>query len=452
MPVSDKAKQKPSTRQSVRAVAAKTLKGVLSGASLTRLLEEYSAKVSEADRGLFFELGYGSCRRYFQLEAVLRKLLQKPLRNRDLDIHALLIVGLYQLAFMRIKPHAVVQETVNAARHLKKPGMVKLVNGVLRNFQRNADALITETASNPLSALSMPAWLLASIKQDWPSQWQAIAEALLDPAPMTLRVNQSRQAVNQYKAALTDKGMTARPVKGIAGALMLDQAVPVSALPGFSEGWVSVQDAGAQLAALLLAPAENDLVLDACAAPGGKTSHMLERQSLDMVALDVDEKRLQRVAENLQRLGLSARLYAGDAAEPEGSWAAGQYDCILLDVPCSATGVIRRHPDIKLLRRPEDIDSLVAKQRQILTSIWPLLKPGGKLLYATCSIISRENDQQVAWFLKQQDNAREMSIDIIKDTDTDTAMEHIRCNHGIQLLPQKSGADGFYYALLQKAQ
>ncbi len=437
--------EKKSLRKfSVRSVAARVLEGVLNGQSLTRLLEQHAEKVPEKERPLLSELCYGSCRWYHRLDYFLSVLMTKPLRARDREIHALLIIGLYQLAFMRIKQHAVIQETVNAVRHLKKPALVKLVNGVLRSFQRQQEDLSKQAVSNPSVRYVLPGWLLDKLRNDWPEHWSSIAETLLEPAPMVIRVNTAKNSLADYLGELAGVGIRVKPVKGVDTALVLDKPVSVVSLPGFFEGRSSVQDAGAQLAAILLQAEGQVDVLDACAAPGGKTGHMLERSGeLRMSAVDIDESRLAKVGENLQRLGMRAELFVGDAAEPEGEWADRQYDYILLDVPCSATGVIRRHPDIKLLRRIEDIDQLVKLQRRILLSIWPMLKPGGRLLYATCSLLHEENGKQIDWFLSQQQTAMELK--------TETTVSAITEKHGVQLLPGVSGTDGFYYALLQKS-
>lgn len=437
------AEKKTSRKFSVRPVAARVLQGVLQGQSLTRLLEQYASQVPDKDRSLLSELCYGSCRWYHRLDFYLASLMKKPLRNRDQDIHALLVIGLYQLAFMRIKPHAAVQETVNAVRDLGKPAFVKLVNGVLRSYQRQQQDLSKQITENPQAHYVMPGWLHKQLQSDWPESWSKISEALLEQPPMTIRVNTSRGSVSDYIKELSEQGITVKPVKGVSSALVLDKAVPVEALPGFFEGRSSVQDAGAQLAAILLQAEGQAEVLDACAAPGGKTGHMLEQANeLHLAAVDVDAERLLKVEENLQRLGLQAELFVGDAAEPQGEWSARQFDYILLDVPCSATGVIRRHPDIKLLRRKEDIGRLVKLQRRILCSIWPMLKPGGRLLYATCSMLRQENEMQVEWFLSEHAGAAELK--------PQTTVKCMHVKHGIQLLPGISATDGFYYALLQK--
>jgi len=427
---------------SVRSVAANILHGVLKGGSLTRLLQEQAKTVAVTDRPLLAEMVYGSCRWYHQLDAILARVMQKPLRKRDKDIHALIIIGLYQLNFMRIKPHAVLTETVNAARHIGKPMFTRLVNGILRRFQRERETLLEEIKRTDEALYSMPAWLLDELKTAWPEQWQQVAQAMLRQPPLTLRLNTQRVPVKIYLQKLIEAQLSGRPVKGLPGALMLDKAVPVEKIPGFDQGDVSVQDAGAQLAAVLLDAKPGSTVLDACSAPGGKTGHILETgNGLNMTAIDIDKQRLQKVTDNLQRLGLAARLQVADVSKAEGEWVNQQYDFILLDVPCSATGVIRRHPDIKLLRRLTDINDLVRLQQKILLNIWPLLKPGGRLLYATCSLLPIENEKQVDWFLQQHQDAVELSLE--------TQVESLRRQHGIQLLPGMM-TDGFYYSLLEK--
>lgn len=429
--------------QSVRSISAKVLTGVLNGASLTRLLTENAGLVAPNERPLLSEMTYGSCRWFHRLDAVLKQLLQKPLRRRDTVIRSLLIIGLYQLTTMRIKPHAVVAETVNAARHLGKPMFTKLVNGVLRRFQREHETLLQKADVQIPSRFSMPDWLLQKIKKDWPDDWQQICLAMLEAPPMSLRLNTAITNCQSYLDQLSAQGIHARAIDGLPTAVILDQSMAVESIPGFIQGQVSVQDAGAQLAARLLDAQEDDRVLDACAAPGGKTGHLLEHtENLDLTAIDIDELRLERVSENLQRLNQQAKLLVGNAAEPDGAWSQLQYDAILLDVPCSATGVIRRHPDIKLLRREEDIQNLAREQRKILQACWSLLKPGGKLLYVTCSLLSDENEKEIAWFLAQQDDANELSLQ--------PGVPHKTRQHGIQVIPGDSTMDGFYYALLTK--
>ena len=286
-----------------------------------------------------------------------------------------------------------------------------LVNGVLRRFQREQEELLAEVEQDPVARYAHPVWLLDEIQTAWPEQWQAILEGANTRPPMTLRVNQGRISRQDYFEQLRQASIPARPLEAVPTALVLDRPLDVTKLPGFQDGLVSVQDGGAQLAAGLLDLQPGQKVLDACAAPGGKSCHIKELEpGVELTALDVDESRLERVRDNLKRLQLEAKVVAGDAAEPKGEWAQVQYDRILLDVPCSATGVIRRHPDIKLLRRRSDLSTLSELQGRILSNIWPMLKPGGILLYATCSLIPRENEQQVERFLAEYKDAQERPI------------------------------------------
>ncbi|RDH83313.1 MAG: 16S rRNA (cytosine(967)-C(5))-methyltransferase [endosymbiont of Escarpia spicata] len=426
-----------------RAVAARILKEVLGGHSLSEASARLLPQLEDPkDRGLAQELCYGVMRWHPQLEALTRQLLKKPLKPKDLDIQALLFIGLYQLLYLRVADHAAVHESAGAAERLGKRWAVGLVNGVLRAFQRQQEALLAKVDADPAVRYRMPAWLLQRIQQHWPQNWQETVEALNSRPPMSLRVNQQLGSRDDYLQKLAENGIGAQIIEATRSGIVLDQPLDVGSLPGFDDGLVSVQDGGAQLAAELLDPKPGELVLDACAAPGGKSGHLLElAQGLQLTALDVDGRRLLRVQENLERLGFSATLDEGDAAAPSGDWSAQAYDRILLDVPCSSTGVIRRHPDIKFLRREEDIAPLVELQRSILTAIWPLLKPGGRLLYATCSILPEENEQQVAAFLAAEESARECGID---------APWGEACALGRQIRPGDASMDGFYYACLEK--
>jgi len=424
-----------------RLIAARVLSRVLQdGQSLTAALDNaLQAVESSKDRAFIQALCYGVCRQYHRLDFILSQLLDKPLK--DTDVKALALVGLYQLKFMRVKPHAAVSETVLATR--KKPWAKSLINAVLRTYLREQEGLEEKADKEQTAAASHPEWLIKQIEQDWPEQAQKILLENNQQPPMALRVNLSRTSRDHYLQALMDKDIAAVAVSFCPSAIMLDKPVPVDLLPGFAEGLVSVQDAAAQLAAELLDVQPGHRVLDVCAAPGGKTAHILESQSQlkELVAVDIDESRMQRVSENCQRLNLQAKLVVGDAANPEGWWDGKPFDRILLDAPCSALGVIRRHPDIKLLRRAEDIKPLQALQKNILQAVWPLLAPGGLLLYATCSILKQENEQQVQVFLAEHDDAVELSI----EADWGSAG---KC--GRQILTGESGMDGFYYARISK--
>ncbi|WP_367155146.1 16S rRNA (cytosine(967)-C(5))-methyltransferase RsmB [Methylomonas sp. HYX-M1] len=412
------------------------------GQSLTAALDQHLGKIKDnQDRAFIQAVCYGVIRHYFELDYLLGRLLDKPLKAKDSDVKALLLAGLYQLRYMRVKPHAAVSETVAAAHH--KPWAKSLVNAVLRRYLRDSETLLQAAATERQARQNHPAWLLDLLESDWPEQAGMILTANDRSPPLALRVNLSRNDRAQYLESLTEQGIGAKPIADCASGLVLDQAISVEQLPGFADGRVSVQDGAAQLAAELLELHSDQRVLDVCAAPGGKTAAILEREPRlrYLLAVDVDPQRLERVAQNLRRLGLQAELRAADAADP-ASWASdAAFDRILLDAPCSGLGVIRRHPDIKLLRRPSDIDQLVGLQRAILESVWPLLAPGGLLLYATCSISKRENERQIAEFLAGHPEARELPI---------KAHWGIARPHGRQILPGDRQMDGFYYAKLGK--
>ncbi len=428
----------------VRAVAAQVVGQVLGdGRSLAAVLPLALGRVAPRDQGLLRELCYGVCRWQPQLQLLLDTLLNRPLNPRESVARALLLTGLYQLQHLRIPDHAAVAETVAAARHLNKAWVAGLTNAVLRAFLRRRVELLARVVADPVAETAHPRWLLDQLQRDWPDQWPAIVAANNARPPLTLRVNGRRGDRDAYCARLAVAGQCAEPVAAVATALVLAEPVEPSALPGFAEGQVSVQDAAGQLAAPLLAVAPHMRVLDACAAPGGKTAHLLEcAPNLELTALDQDAGRLAQVRDNLQRLGLSARLIAGDASQPAAWWDGQPYARILLDAPCSATGVIRRHPDIKLLRRESDIALLASRQSALLTALWPLLQSGGRLLYATCSVLRRENEQVIADFLAAHPDAVEQII---------TADWGHTLRHGRQILPGEAGMDGFYYAALAKS-
>lgn len=428
----------------VRALAAQTLDQVLSeGRSLSSALPPALAQAAPPDRGLLQELCYGACRWQPQLQAVLNRLLQRPLPADQRPVPALLLIGLYQLWHLRIPDHAAVAETVAAVRVLHKPRLAGLVNAVLRNALRRRAELSAFIATDPVAQTAHPHWLLDRLQQDWPDAWPAIIAANNARPPFTLRVNSLQAERDDYRQRLAALGKTSERSALSATALTLTDPVEPALLPGFAEGWVSVQDTAAQLAVPLLEALPGMRVLDACAAPGGKTGHLLESvPDLDLTALDQDADRLARVRNNLQRLQLTARLIVGDARRPADWWDDVPYDRILLDAPCSGTGVIRRHPDIKLLRRAGDMAELAGQQRALLERLWPLLKPGGRLVYATCSVLPQENAAVIAHFLATHADAVEQPI---------VAAWGRALAHGRQLLPGADDADGFYYAVLSKA-
>ena len=424
-----------------RLIAAKVLTSVIrDGQSLTAALNNTLGVVeSDKDRAFIQALCYGVCRNFHRLDYILSQMLDKPLK--DLDVKALALIGLYQLKFMRVKSHAAVSETVLAAR--KKPWAKALINALLRSYLRGQEGF-EQKADNVKSALvSHPDWLVQQIEQDWPIQAQQIFQQNNEQPPMALRVNLANISQDQYLQKLRDQGIEAEAVSFCRSAILLNKPAVVDILPGFNEGWVSVQDTAAQLAAELLDVQIGHRVLDVCAAPGGKAAHILEHQPKvrELVAVDIDKLRLQRVNDNFQRLKLSAKLIVGDASKPEDWWDGQLFDRILLDVPCSALGVIRRHPDIKLLRRAEDINTLQVLQQRIMTAVWPLLAPGGIMLYATCSILKQENEQQIEAFLATNANAIEVPIN------ADWGLVR---RYGRQILTGESVMDGFYYALIRK--
>jgi 16S rRNA (cytosine967-C5)-methyltransferase len=407
---------------------------LVDGRNLNQVLDESlgrKAVWTPAQRAALQDLSYGTLRFYGQLDAILRALLHKPLSDRR--IYYVLLVALYQLQYSKAAQHAVVDHAVRSAQLLNAK-ISGLVNAILRNFLRQRELLLEQAAQHAEGKYSHPQWWIDELHAQYGERSAAVLEAGNQHPPMTLRVNQRRITAADYLALLSQHDLPARLIE--PDALQLDKPVPVDKLPGFFDGLVSVQDAGAQYAARLLDVHDGMRVLDACAAPGGKTAHILERAAVNMVALDKDTKRLQRVAENLQRLDLSAQLLAGDAAEPQEWWNGELFDRILADVPCSASGVVRRHPDIKWLRRNSDIAVFAAQQLHILCALWRLLAQDGKLLYTTCSVFHQENEQVIAAFLAQQPDARRLPISL-------------PCDIVGQLLPNEQH-DGFFYALLQK--
>ncbi|MBB6093373.1 16S rRNA (cytosine967-C5)-methyltransferase [Povalibacter uvarum] len=433
----------------VRAQAARIVAQVVTnGRSLDALLADARGG-SPQERGLLRSLCYDSIRWYIRLDALLTRLLTRPGQVLEPEVRALAIVGLCQLLYSDVPPHAAVDETVNAARVLKQPRASGLINAVLRRCQRDGAKLASAVDRDPAVRAAHPQWMTAALNADWPQRAASMLDANNQRPPFWLRVNRRRCSGSDYREKLQAAGLEVIDSWFDEHTLLLSRAVDVHELPGFDSGLVSVQDAAAQLAAHLLGPAEGDRVLDACAAPGGKTCHLLELQPriAELIAVDVSKERLVRVHENLQRLGLSATVVEGDASTPERWWDRRAFDRILLDVPCSATGVIRRHPDIKLLRRPEDIPALAQRQRELLHQAWGLLKPGGRLLYASCSVFRMETTAVVAEFLTAMQSARDVTADRMKEVglSQDDAL-----TPGHAIATGTAGMDGFYYACLEK--
>jgi 16S rRNA (cytosine967-C5)-methyltransferase len=420
-------------------LAAKIVRRVLAGNPLPAALA--SSPIPADDRALVHELSYGALRFLGELRAIVHALADRPLTDANLE--ALLWVALYQLIHTAAPAHAVVDAAVRATARLKRTSAQGLTNAILRTFLRRRDPLLAQIASEPEARFSYPRWWIDRVFAEYPENAVGVLDAGNVRPTVTLRINRRRLSPEDYLDALRTQGVAARPI-GTAG-IVLDEAAVVSALPGYADGWFSVQDAGAQLAAPLLGAEDGMRVLDACAAPGGKTTHLAELASLELFAIDDDAVRIERVRENLARLGLEARLVTGDAGKPDLWWDGGAFDRILADVPCSASGIVRRHPDGKWLRRETDIAGFIVQQRRLIDALWPCLKRGGTLLYSTCSIFGAENDDQITAFLDRHRDALR-----IRPT--------LPVEYGAvdgQLLPAAPGAahnhDGFFYALLQKS-
>lgn len=411
--------------------AAELVAAVLEGRNLTEAWEEALAanrQWSDATRGAVRDLAWGTLRDFGRGDAVLAKLLHKPL---PVTIHALLLLALHRLEVRPEQAHTVVNEAVKAAEAMLAP-LKGVVNGVLRNYLREAAAFDAEMAADSVARHRHPSWWIVRVRKTYPRSWEAVLDAGNQHPPMALRANRLKTTPETVCEELTGAGIAARLLEN--GAVLLDKPVGVAQLPGFAEGRVSVQDAGAQWAAPRLELAAGQRVLDACAAPGGKSAHILESAPVELTALEVDPARSRRIVENLGRLGLSADVRCADCRDVEKWWDGRPFDRILADVPCSASGVARRHPDIKWLRRPEDIARFAAQQAEILDALWPTLAPGGRLLYVTCSIFHDENGAQIESFCRRHADARRVPIDGQSDG---------------QLLPDAEH-DGFYYALLEK--
>ncbi|MBE5259284.1 MULTISPECIES: 16S rRNA (cytosine(967)-C(5))-methyltransferase RsmB [Serratia] len=422
----------------LRSIAAKAIGQVLDqGQSLSTVLPALQTSISDKDRGLLQELCFGTLRVLPQLEWCIQQLMAKPLTGKQRTLHYLLMVGLYQLLYTRIPAHAVLAETVEGAVALKRPQLKGLINGVLRQFQRQQEELLQRAVNNDSRYLH-PSWLLKRIQQAYPANWEQIVDANNQKPPMWLRVNRLHHSREAYLQLLTDTGIAAEPHADYADAVRLLAPCAVADLPGFADGWVTVQDASAQGCVDLLDPQDGEQILDLCAAPGGKTTHILEAApKAHVMAVDIDEQRLARVKENLQRLRLHAEVKLGDGRTPQQWCDDKQFDRILLDAPCSATGVIRRHPDIKWLRRDRDIAELAALQAEILEAVWPHLKSGGVMVYATCSILPDENSSQIAAFLQRHADAK-----LVETGDAQRP--------GRQNIPHPEDGDGFFYAKLIK--
>jgi len=436
---------KKSPRQNPRLCAVKTLENVLDKGQNLFAADSSASLVDERDRSLARHLAYGVCRWLNSLEWLSAQLLRKPLNKRNQDIHRLILIGLFQLRHDGTAPYAAINETAECARLAGKAWAVAVINAVLRRFQRERQHWLDQLETQP-ERFAHPAWLLQKIQTDWPDDWQEIVHANNRAAPLWLRINQSKQAQNDLTDLLSSSGFTVVRHPSAPDAIKLSPPAPVAGIPGFSAGLVSVQDPAAQLAADALELDDRLRVLDACAAPGGKTCHILERfPAIEMTAVDLKQSRLAQLRENLDRLGYSHRaglkLLQGDAADPSSWWDGVLYQRILLDAPCTATGVIRRHPEIKWLRTVEQLEKAVRIQERLLQQLWPLLAPGGILVYATCSVLADENNRQISRFMAKHADAETLPLAVDWGRKQD---------FGRQILPGEEEMDGFYYARIRK--
>jgi len=424
-----------------RALAAQALADVVAGQSLRAAFAAFSTKLHDPrDRALLSSLLHEGARWWLRYDAALGGMLEQPLRQRDATIRALLVLGLVQLDILGLPEYAAVAATVDAARALRRPQLAGLVNAVLRRWLRERDERNAALDRDATTRSAHPQWLIDALAADWPREIDAILAANNTAAPLWLRVNRRNTTRAELAARLRDAGVESTMPAHLPDALELAESRDVTVLPGYVDGGFSVQDGAAQFAAALLDLHNGQRVLDACAAPGGKSAHILETANVDLLALDRDAARLPRLRENLSRLALNAQVRVGDAGDPAPWWDGRQFDRILLDAPCSATGIIRRQPDIKLHRRPADIAALVATQSRLLDALWPLLKPGGRLVYATCSVLAAENARQIAALLQRQPQARSLSA----------TLAWLGAGAGEQNLPGKGGMDGFFYAIVEK--
>ncbi len=427
-----------------REAAAEVLAGTLDerrppGPALKKL----GGEMSPEDAAFLRELVFGVLRRRLFLEGIVGALAARPLRRKALRARLAILAGLYQIAFLGTPAHAAVSETVNAVAGLGFPELRGFANAILRGYLRGREEIDRKLNASPETRYSFPGWLISDLAEAWGDELEPILEASNARPPFTVRVNPRLCPPERYAALLAARGLSARPVPGAPAALVVSPPVNAAELPLFAEGAVFVQDAAAQLAAPLLDPRPGEAILDACAAPGGKTTHILELcPGADVVAADADADRLALLSANLRRLGQKAEVVRADAADPDLSWSPrAAYDKILIDAPCSATGVIRRHPDVKWLRTPGEIAAIAGVQRKILENMWRLLKPGGIMIYATCSIEPRENSLQIENFLARHPDCAPVPL----------APDGAPARPGLQILPGRNGMDGFFYAKLAKS-
>jgi 16S rRNA (cytosine967-C5)-methyltransferase len=454
--VKGKVKRKKANISVARQTSLKVLKQVFSGQSLSAVQSQTIDKLEDSrDRGLSNEIVNGVLRWRWRLEFIVSTLLAKPLKQKDIDVQLILLMALYELTECRTPDYAIINDAVDLVRKSGKKWAASLVNAILRRFTREKEDLLA-SIDNDQANYSHPDWILDKIKKDWPDDWQRILQENNKRPAFWLRVNQLQNNVGQYKALLAEREIDCDFSALSDQAIKLVQGVDVRTLPGFNDGAFSVQDVGAQLTAELVDVGDTHRVLDLCTAPGGKACHLLERYAAmeQLIAVEIDEKRMRRVHENLQRLKLSdatgqeskAELIVADVCDYKDWWDGVQFDRILIDAPCSASGVIRRHPDIKTLRRESDIEQLMAIQASILSAAWQMLKPDGELLYVTCSVFKDENQNQISRFIEVNASGENDAIEVKINADWGK-----QCDHGRQLLPGEQDADGFYFCKLKKS-
>jgi 16S rRNA (cytosine967-C5)-methyltransferase len=430
---------KPDTR----ALAAKGLAEVaLRGASLRDVMERNARRLSDPrDRALLMALLSEGARWWLRFDAAIDGLLEKPLRHKDPAVHALLVLGLVQLEILQLSDYAAVAATVEATRTLGRPPLAGLVTAILRRWQRERDTLLARLDARPQTRHAHPAWLAAALQHDWPQQAEAVMEADNREPPLMLRVNRQRSERAALIEQLQAAGYAASAHPWLDDGLVLPHSTDVTRMPGFEDGLFAVQDGAAQVAADLADLRDGQRVLDACAAPGGKACHLLERTDIDLTALEFDAARGERIRQNLMRLRLDAKVVTGDAGAPKSWWKGQTFDRILVDAPCSATGVLRRRPDVRLHRRESDIPAMQAQQRRIVAALWPLLAPGGRLVYITCSVLRAENEAIVGELLAAQGDAQAVHF---------TLPAGHAAGVGWQILPGDGDLDGMYYAVIGK--
>ncbi len=442
MPARTGASKPPSTRDdgaAARLAAARACRAVLdNGQSLGQASSEHwKGMATSQDRALARRITLEVMRWLPRLEWLLSELLKRPLPRRERLVHFLLLGGLAQLETLRLAPHGVVHATVQAARMARQERLTGLVNGVLKGYLRQQETLSGQMPETDSLRYGLPEWMIKRLRSDWPEHWSAIASASNETPPLWLRVNRQRTSRDDYLKALEAEGIGSHSVSGLPDGLVLDQRMAIGRLPGWDAGKVSVQDGGAQVATDWVDPADGMRILDACAAPGGKACHLLERAEVDLVAVESDSTRTGRIEENLQRLGLSAQVVTADAADVDAWWDGRLFDRVLVDAPCSSTGVLRRHPEIRWLRRESDLAEYEQVQARLLNKLWPLVKPGGMLVYVTCSVFHSENAAQTRRFVQTHDDAR---------PDEPPGAIGEPAGEGRQILPGHDGMDGFYLA------